>query len=266
MMKTDSSSFLLKRRSAQILILCCAVVIGALSPRLLLAQASNAAGTIQGTITDSSGAVVPNAMIVITEPSTGSQKVFTASASGYYSAGSMLPGQYRIHVNAPGFSATDQAVTVQIGVVTSGDIKLGVSGQTTVVEVQSNAVAVDTSQTQIAGVLTLGQIQTLPLNGRNFLDLAQLQPGVQIQDGTNFDPTKNGFSSISFGGRFGRTARISLDGLDISDENVGTTTQNISADAIQEFQVAQSNLDISTSITSSGSVNVISRSGANKIH
>ena len=259
-------SLLLDRRSTRLLILCCALLTGVVSPRSLIAQASNAAGTIQGTIMDSSGAVVPDAKIIITEPSTGSQKVFTASASGYYSAGSMLPGQYNIHVDAPGFSATDQSVTVQIGVVTNGDIKLGVSGQTAIVEVKANAVAVDTSQTQIAGVLTLEQIQSLPLNGRNFLDLAQLQPGVQIQDGTNFDPTKNGFSSISFGGRFGRTARISLDGLDISDENVGTTTQNISADAIQEFQVAQSNLDISTSITSSGSVNVISRSGSNTLH
>src|SRR5271163_1980165 len=121
MTKTDSSSFLLKGRSAQLLILCCALLIGVVSPRSLFAQASNATGTVQGTITDSSGAVVPNAKITITEPSTGSQKTFIASASGYYSAGSMLPGQYKIHVDAPGFSATDEAVTVQIGVVSSGD-------------------------------------------------------------------------------------------------------------------------------------------------
>ena len=63
------------------------------------------------------------------------------------------------------------------------------------------------------------------MNGRNFLDLAQLEPGVQIQDGQNFDPTKAGYSSISFGGRFGRTARIEVDGVDVSDETVGTTTQ-----------------------------------------
>jgi len=62
---------------------------------------------------------------------------------------------------------------------------------------------------------------------------------VQIQDGGNFDPTKKGFSSISFGGRFGRTARIEVDGLDISDETVGTTTQNIPVNSIKEFQVSQ---------------------------
>ena len=134
------------------------------------------------------------------------------------------------------------------------------------VEVQENQVAVNTEQSTIQGVLTAEQIDTLPINGRNFLDLAQLEPGVQIQDGGNFDPTKNGFSSISFGGRFGRTARIEVDGLDISDETVSTTTQNIPASSIQEFQVQQSSLDISTELTSSGSVNVTTKSGTNSVH
>jgi hypothetical protein len=230
------------------------------------AQVTNATGTIQGTVTDQTGAVVPNAKVTLTEPSTGFTKVFTTTGDGYYSAGSLIPGTYSLQIEAAGFSTAKENVTVQVGVAANGSVKLGVGTGVTQVQVQANAVQVDTQQTQIAGVLTREQIANLPVNGRNFLDLAQLQPGVQIQDGTNFDPTKNGFASISFGGRFGRTARIELDGLDISDENVGTTTQNISEDAIQEFQVAQSNLDITTSITSSGSVNIVSRSGSNTIH
>ena len=99
-----------------------------------------------------------------------------------------------------------------------------------------------------------------------FLDLAGLEPGIQIQDGGNFDPTKNGFSSISFGGRFGRTARIELDGIDISDETVGTTTQNVPISAISELQLSQSSLDLSTELTSSGSVNVSTNSGTNRFH
>ncbi len=116
------------------------------------------------------------------------------------------------------------------------------------------------------GVLNVNQIQNLPVNGRNFLDLAQLEPGVQIQEGSTFDPTKNGFSSISFQGRFGRTARIEVDGVDVSDETVGTTTQNIPSSAIQEFQLSQSSLDLSTELTSSGAVNVTTRSGSNTLH
>ena len=93
-----------------------------------------------------------------------------------------------------------------------------------------------------------------------------LNLGVQIQDGAAFDPTKNGFSSISFGGRYGRTARIEVDGGDISDENVGTTTMNIPASAIQEFQIEQSSLDLSSGMTSSGAVNISTRSGSNAFH
>ena len=89
---------------------------------------------------------------------------------------------------------------------------------------------------------------------------------MQIQDGGNFDPTKKGFASVSFGGRFGRTARIEVDGLDISDENVGTTTQNMPMNSIQEFQVSQSSLDISTELTSSGTLNVLTKAGTNQIH
>src|SRR5207248_2343482 len=135
-----------------------------------------------------------------------------------------------------------------------------------VIEVQATSVAINTEQPTVQGVLTTEQIENLPFNGRNFLDLAQLEPGVQIQDGGNFDPTKNGFSSVSFGGRYGRTARIELDGIDISDETVGTTTQNISAGAIDEFQLSQSTLDLSTELTSSGAVNVVTKSGTNTYH
>ncbi len=242
------------------------VAAGALSLGVAHAQVTNAAGTIQGTVTDPTGAVIANAQVIITEPSTGFAKTVSTNAAGYYSAGSLVPGNYVVHITAAGFAPVDLNETVEVGVASNGNAKLTLGSSATRVVVEANALHVDTTQTTVEGVLDRQQIQTLPLNGRNFLDLAQLQPGVQIQDGTNFDPTKNGFSSISFGGRYGRTARISLDGLDISDENVGTTTQNISEDAIEEFQVAQSNLDITTSITSSGSVNIVSRSGTNHLH
>src|SRR4029077_19746892 len=135
-----------------------------------------------------------------------------------------------------------------------------------VVEVEASTVSVNTEQATVQGVITESQIANLPVNGRNFLGLAQLEPGVQIQDGANFDPTKTGFSSISFGGRFGRSARIAVDGVDVSDENVGTTTTAIPASAIAEFQLAQSSLDLSNDLTSSGAVNVATKSGTNSIH
>ena len=171
-----------------------------------------------------------------------------------------------VKAQASGFKSAQLPVTIQVGVTATGNFKLTVGQSSETVEVEGSTVAVNTEQATVEGVLTSQQIENLPINGRNFLDLAQLEPGVQIQEGSTFDPTKNGFSSISFGGRFGRTARIEVDGVDISDETVGTTTQNIPASAIQEFQISQSSLDLSTELTSSGAVSVTTYSGTNTIH
>jgi len=157
-------------------------------------------------------------------------------------------------------------VTVQVGNTSTANAKLQIGQESQVVEVQASEVQVNTEQPTVQGVLNAQQIENLPVNGRNFLDLAQLEPGVQIQDGQNFDPTKAGYSSISFGGRYGRTARIEVDGVDVSDETVGTTTTDIPASAIQEFQISQSSLDMSSELTSSGAVNVTTRSGTNAYH
>jgi hypothetical protein len=134
------------------------------------------------------------------------------------------------------------------------------------VKVQSSTLRVNLEQATVQGVLNAQQIESLPVNGRNFLDLAQLEPGVQIQDAANFGDQKEGYSSISFGGRFGRTARIEVDGIDVSDEIFGSTTMNIPASAIQEFQLSQSSLDLSTELTTSGTINVTTYSGTNSIH
>ncbi|MDE3181685.1 MAG: TonB-dependent receptor [Acidobacteriota bacterium] len=230
------------------------------------AQTTISTGSIIGTVTDTSGAVIPGATVTITNKATGHVLNLIANGTGNFNSGGLLPGDYTVKVEAKGFNSVLKPVTVQVGVTSSGNVTLQVGSTATVVQVQASNIAVNTVQPTIQGVLTRQQIEQLPINGRNFLDLAQLQPGVQIQDGSNFDPTKVGFSSISFGGRFGRTARIEVDGLDESDETVGTTTQNIPLSAIQEFQTEQSSLDLSTELTSSGAVNVTTRSGSNPFH
>src|SRR5579864_4204417 len=245
-------------------ILCISLTTFALLPAG--AQSTVATGSIQGTVTDPNGAVVPNATVTITNKATGQATKITSSSSGTYASGALIPGEYEVRIEAKGFQTQALTVPVQVGNIAAGSAKLTLGQSTEVIEVTGSAVAVNTEQATVQGVLSTQQIENLPINGRNFLDLAQLEPGVQIQDGGNFDPTKNGFSSISFGGRFGRTARIEVDGVDITDETVGTTTQNLPASSISEFQVSQSSLDMSTELTSSGAVNVVTKSGSNKWH
>ncbi len=230
------------------------------------AQTTLSTGSIVGNVTDPQGAVVGGARVTITNAGTGQTIILTTNSAGAYNSGPLQPGGYSVQISGSGFRTTTTTVQVQVGNTATANARLQVGRQDQVIEVTGSAVEVNTEQPTVQGVLTSRDIENLPTGSRNFLDLAQLEPGVQIQDGGNFDPTKNGFSSVSFGGRFGRTARIEVDGIDISDETVGTTSQNISAGSISEFQVSQSTLDLSTELTSSGAVNVVSKSGTNNYH
>jgi len=236
------------------------------APRHVVAQTTISTGSIQGTITDPAGAVVPGTKITVTNSSTGQTINLTSSGTGVYNSGALIPGEYTVKVETKGFKTVVLPVTVQVGVTSPGSVTLELGVAATVISVEATALVVNTEQPTIQGVMTQQQIERLPIDGRNFLDLAQLEPGVQVRDGGNFDPTKNGFQAISLGGRQGRSTRIEVDGIDISDETVGTTTQNIPASAIQEFQISQSSLDLSTELTSSGAVSVVTRSGSNTFH
>ena len=172
------------------------IILAVLSP-IVVAQTTISTGSIQGTVLDPSGAVLSGAKVTITNKDTGRSATTQTSASGLYTSGALTPGRYVVKVQASGFKSAEQTITVQVGVTANGNFGLSVGQSSETVEVQGATVAVNTEQAIVQGVLTAEQIDNLPMNGRNFLDLAQLEPGVQIQEGSTFDPTKNGFSSIS---------------------------------------------------------------------
>jgi hypothetical protein len=232
----------------------------------LLAQTTVATGSIVGAVNDPTGALISEASVKITNLATGQTIELTTNSAGAFNSGALIPSNYKILVSAKGFSSAESEVTVLVGNTATLNVRLHVGREKEVVEVQGSALQVNTEQPTVQGVLNLQQIDNLPVSGRNFLELAQLEPGVQIQDAGNFGFGKDGFSSISFGGRFGRTARIEVDGIDVSDEIFGTTTTNIPASGIQEFQLSQSSMDLSTELTSSGAINVTTRSGTNAVH
>ncbi|HLZ93305.1 MAG TPA: TonB-dependent receptor [Candidatus Acidoferrum sp.] len=230
------------------------------------AQVSVSTGSVSGTVFDPQGGVVPNVKVTVSNKDSGQSVSLMTGGDGSFTIGNLTPGNYTVRVEAKSFKTYQTAVPVQVGQIATVIAKLELGDSSSVVEVSTSALQVNSEQASVQDVLTAADIDQLPVNGRNFLDLATLEPGVQIQDGSTFDPTKNGYSSLSFGGRFGRSARIEVDGVDVSDETVGTVTQNIPQSAIQEFQVSQSTLDLSTELTSSGTVNVVTKSGTNDLH
>ena len=227
-------------------------------------------GSIQGTITDQSGAIIPNAQIIISSAETGFNHTLHTDASGLYTIGPLNPGTYVLTVTASGFQRLQVTTVVRVGTATSGNFKMTVGTTTQTVEVTAGAVQINTDQSSVSGVISQAQFQTLPVNGRNLLDFAQLQPGVQLQAGGSsdggFDPTKAGYSAVSFSGISGRTTRILLDGQDVTDETVGTTVYNISQGSVGELQVNRSTADPSTDITSQGSILASTKSGTNSFH
>src|SRR2546428_5476087 len=226
-------------------------------------------GALEGTITDPNGAVLSGARVVVKNNATSAEVTTAANDRGYFNVQNLEAGVYTVTIQQSGFNKyVAKDVNVKVGAVTPLAIALQVGAQEQIVEVTatSTEASVDTSRSTVDGVVTAKTIENLPLNGRNFLDLAQLEPGVQVRDGGDFDPTKNQFVGVSVGGRQGRSTRIQFDGVDITDETVGTTTTNISNESIQEFQVSRSTLDPSTDLASSGAINIVTRSGGNQFH
>ncbi|MDP9339091.1 MAG: TonB-dependent receptor [Acidobacteriota bacterium] len=238
---------------------------------VLLVGAGNAwaqrlTGSLSVQVTDPAGKAVSDVKGTVVSKGRGNTVDVMSNADGQMVVPDLPPGDYKITLERDGFRTINADVAIRVGVTTSLDLTLELGSQASTVMVEANDITVDTDKSTVQGTIQADEIQSLPLNGRNFLDLAQLAPGVQVLDGGSFDPTKNQFVGVSIGGRSGRSTRIQVDGVDITDETVGTTVMNLTNESIQEFGIAQSSLDVSTDLTSTGAVNIITRSGTNQFH
>ncbi|HEV3470001.1 MAG TPA: carboxypeptidase regulatory-like domain-containing protein [Pyrinomonadaceae bacterium] len=247
---------------------------GALSLALLTLSLSPAAlaqqptGGIEGTVTDPQGAVVPNATVTARQVSTNQTRTTTTNDEGRYSFSQLAPDTYEVRATGANFkTSVAKDIVVAVGSTVPLDFALEVGGAAEEVTVVGTSEAqVDRVDHEVAGVVGTQQIQNLPLNGRNFLDLAQLQPGVETVAGGTFDPTKANYTGVSIAGQAGRSTQITVDGGSVVDNVVGTTTQNFSQEIVQEFQLGISNVDVSSGASGTGTVNVVSRSGTNEFH
>ncbi|HKP68133.1 MAG TPA: carboxypeptidase regulatory-like domain-containing protein [Pyrinomonadaceae bacterium] len=235
---------------------------------LIDAAAQDPFGSIEGTVKDPQGAVVQGATVTVRNIATNASRTVVTNDSGQYRILQLQPGNYEVKVAATNFKQSIlESIQVQVGQIAAADVSLELGGAAESVTVTPDTeVQIERSDNTVSGVVSTRQIENLPLNGRNFLDLAQLQPGTERVDGGSFDPTKANFTGISVGGQAGRSTQISVDGGSVVDNVVGTTVQNFSQEIIQEFQIGLANFGLSTGASASGSVNVVSRSGSNDFH
>ncbi|MEK6321386.1 MAG: carboxypeptidase regulatory-like domain-containing protein [Acidobacteriota bacterium] len=241
-----------------------ALIMMSLAPAILAAQQPT--GAIEGTLTDPQGAVVPGATVTARN-ATGFTRTVNSGDDGRYRIAQLPPGTYEVKVTAQNFkSSVAPDIKVDVGQNVPLDVKLEIGGASeTVTVIAGGEAQVDRTDHTVSGVVGRVQIENMPLNGRNFLDLASLA-GAQTVDGASFDPTKANYTGVSIAGQAGRSAQITVDGGSVVDNIVGTTVQNFSQEIVQEFQVGLTNFDLSTGASATGSVNVVSRSGSNQFH
>ena len=231
------------------------------SPRLAAAQAP--VGTISGTVRDQTEAVVPGVTITIRHAATGAERHLISGSDGAFAAPALAAGEYRITAELSGFRTLQREVTVATGRVLTVDLKMEIGQASEVVDVAAAAVHVDVETHGISGVITRQKIQELPINGRSFLQLAFLEPGVSASPGSTSQ--YNSLFSVSIlGGDSNKTA-ITVDGGNVRNSIEGNTGMNFSQEVVQEFQLSSSNFDLSTGITSVGAVNIVTRSGGNDL-
>jgi outer membrane receptor protein involved in Fe transport len=225
---------------------------------------SGGVATISGTVHDPSGSVVPNAKVVVSSTAQGKVRSIVTNSAGVFSAAALIPGPgYSVAVTAPGFAENDSKdIDLQVGANVSLNIAMSVGQTTTSVEVNSAAELLNDSKTDVSQVVGTREIMDLPINGRRVDSFVLNTPGV-----TN-DAT---FGLLTFRGVEGNNSFL-LDGNDNTeqyyDENAGRTRiqSQVSADAVEEFQVVSANVSAEYGRAMGGVLNTVTKSGGNAIH
>jgi hypothetical protein len=252
-----------------VLLLLCSV------PAIVHAQV--AGGNISGTVTDSSARVIGKVQIKITNIATGVSREITTNDEGVYSAPNLQAGTYQAQFSSQGFkSETRSGIELTVGASVVVDLTLTVGALRESVVVQSEVPAVQISTSDISAVVNATTVRELPLNGRSWTDLAQLQPGVnaihtQPDFSAGTDRGNRGFGQqLTISGARPQQNNYRLDGVSLNDYANGAPGSvlggSLGVDAIEEFSVITSNYSAEYGKTSGGVVNAITRSGTNQIH
>src|SRR6185295_604358 len=230
----------------------------------VLAQAPE--GAIRGGVNDATGAFVTKTSVRVSQPQFGGDRVVRTNAYGQYYITNLAPGDYEIEASATGFSTEVKHVTLRVGDQLTVNFQLRPGSVHERVLVSGQTSGINTSEFAVTGSVSQVQIQNLPLNGRNFLELARLEPGVKVVSVTNPGAFANNYSRVSIAGAQYLLTQVSVDGVAVNDRMNGGTSQNFSQETVQEFQVERFNFDPASAMSGAGGINIVTRHGTNSLH
>lgn len=225
-----------------------------------------ATATLTGRVSDPNEASVRGAVVTAVHKATGTERDTVTNEEGLYVISNLAAGEYEVRIKAKGFSDRSfPNVVLPVGQNTTLNISLQLPGIESVINAEVDAEnPIDTSASVVDGIIKSREIDGLPLNGRNFLELALLVPG--NSPAPNFDPTKTNTVVVSSAGQLGRGSNVTVDGADSNDDVVGGAVQNISQEAVQEFQIATNRFSAQLGRSGSSVVNIVTKAGSNEVH
>ncbi len=231
---------------------------------MAFAQAT-ARTSLQGVVYDQTKAVIPGATVVVTQKATGASRSTTTDATGNYRFDFLAVGEYSIKVTMKGFAVvTSESVQLLVGRTANIDFTLSPGAEAQTVTVTEEAPMVDSTNSAVSMVITPQEVRDLPLNGRDFANLAILAPGAKPVD--SYDPTKNRVAVFAINGSNGRNVNVTVNGVDDKDNTVGGPVMQLPLGAVQEFVISTQRFSAANGRSEGAAVNVVTKAGGNQFH
>ncbi len=245
----------------------CFVIALGLAASPAFAQARSSSADITGVVRDPGKSVVRGATVKATNMATGLTRIAISDTNGVYRIPLLPPGVYEVKIEVNGFTTQiKKEITLTVGQVLTLNFDLAVGGPKIVIETTNPLI--ETERTHQSSTITQRPINSLPINGRNFLDFARLTPGVVEESpaivGSQLAPLTT--SGLSFAGQNGRANSVQIDGVDNNDTSSNGVRPTISQEAVDEFQINRNGYNAEFGRASGGVINIVSKSGANQFH
>src|SRR5512142_2082164 len=238
-------------------------LVALMAPNAVFGQAT-ASGTLLGTISDPSQAVINGAEVSITSVSTGTSRTMVTNNAGNYRFDLLQAGAYKLTVKANGFTTAVQNIELLVGQTATSNVTLTPGAASQTVEVEASNPLIDVMKTSVSTEITPTDVQQLPMVGQDVANLAYLAPGVKQTD--SYDPTKNRYAILSVNGDGGRNVNVTVNGVDNKDNTVGGPVMQLPAEAIEEFHISTQRFSAENGRSEGAAINIITKRGTNEFH